>query len=129
MGPCATPAAATAWLKSIEPSGATTSTVDGVVVTQFAGSSSGETDAWAVDGSVVLAGSVDVVKAAVTSGPSNGLANEAGFKAAEAALGGDALGTVYVDVKDYVQVLAKSEAAALSQMGSQTGGAIPTWPR
>ncbi|MGH2511302.1 MAG: DUF3352 domain-containing protein, partial [Candidatus Limnocylindrales bacterium] len=77
--------------------------------------------AYALDGSVLLAGSVDAVKLAIARGPANALAADADFKAAQSSLGGDALGSVYLDVKGYVALVSQAETGALSKLGTGTG--------
>ena len=127
------PQAATAWLSSIAPAGVSHESVGGLQVTELAGPSGSKT-AWVVDGSVVLAGDLDSVKAAITRGPSNALASSAGFKAAQASLGGDALGSVYVDLKAMLAALSAAEKKMLSQVGAGAGAggsagtlALPTF--
>jgi hypothetical protein len=118
--------AAATWLKSIAPAGATHETAGGVdltVVAAEAGSSS--KIAWGLDGSVLLAGSIDTVKAAISRGPSGALAGDPSFKAASAALDGDSLGTVYIDLKAYLKLLTSAETQMLSQVGAATGGTAP----
>ncbi|HLY12807.1 MAG TPA: DUF3352 domain-containing protein, partial [Candidatus Limnocylindrales bacterium] len=123
VGSLRDPIAAGTWLKTLEPSGATHETVGGIDVTEGGGDSSTTKAAWAIDGSVLLAGSVDTVKAAITRGPSGALANDSGFKAASAALGGDSLGGLYVNLKSYLKIVSDSESALLSEMGTGFAGA------
>ena len=108
-------AGATAWLKSISPSDATHETVGGIDLTESAGSSGKASVAVAIDGSVMLAGTIDSVKSAIGRGPNGGLADNAGFKAATAALGGDELGSLYMDVKGYFNWFTKLESGLLAQ--------------
>ena len=120
------PQAATAWLSSIAPAGVSHESVGGILVTEMA-EPSGSKTAWAVDGSVVLAGSLDSVKAAMTRGPGNALASSAGFKAAQASLGGDALGSVYVDLKAMLAALSAAEKKMLHVgAGGGAGGSAGT---
>jgi hypothetical protein len=113
---------AATWLKSVAPTDATHETVAGIDLTEHAGPSATTGSAYGLDGSVILAGTVDAVKAAITRGPSGALAGNAGFKAASAALDGDDLGIVYIDLKGYLSVLTKAE----SQMFSRFGGSAPS---
>jgi Protein of unknown function (DUF3352) len=123
------PQAATTWLSSVSAAATTHESVGGVLVTEVA-QSSGDRLAWAVDQSVVLAGSPASVKAAITRGPSNALASSAGFKAAQASLGGAALGTFYMDLKAAFSALLANEKKMLSQVGSGlgSGGTSQTLP-
>jgi hypothetical protein len=119
-------AAAATWLKSIAPAGATHETAGGVDLTVVAADTGSSSKvAWGLDGSVLLAGSIDTVKAAISRGPSGALAGDASFKAASAALDGDSLGTVYVDLKAYLKLLTSAEAQMLSQVGAASGGTAP----
>ena len=94
---------ATAWLKSVAPADVTHETIGGIDLTELASPSGGPTSAYAVDGSVILAGSIDSVKAAIGRGASGALANSAGFKAAAGTLGGgDQLGSLFIDLKGYL---------------------------
>ncbi len=81
-----------------------------------------------VDGSVILGGSLETVKAAISRGPTGGLAADAGFKAAQAGLGGDALGSVYLDVKGYLGLAMQEATKALGQLGAQSGRLAPSIP-
>jgi hypothetical protein len=124
-------AKAAAWLTSIAPSGTTHETVGGIDLTEKAGSSAGTTAAWGIDGSVLLAGTVDAVKAAISRGPSNALADSAGFKAAAAALNGDDLSSAFINMKSYFKLLSDAESKILSQLGTDAGGmtmAMPSMP-
>jgi hypothetical protein len=118
-------AAATTWLKSVAPADATHETVAGIDLTETAGASAKSSGAWAIDGSVILAGTVDAVKAAISRGPSGGLAGNAGFKAASAALGGDDLGNMYIDFKGYVSWLTTMEK---NLMGGSAGSGVSSVP-
>jgi hypothetical protein len=123
VGSLSDPVAAGTWLKTFDPSSATHETVNGIDVIEVAdqGASKG---GWAIDGSVLLAGSLDSVKAAITRGASGALANDAGFKSASAALGGDSLGNLYVNLKSYLKLVSDSEASILSQVGSEVGSGL-----
>ena len=125
VGSLSDPVAAGTWLKTFDPSTASHETVNGIDITEVAhdGSSKG---GWAIDGSVLLAGSLDSVKAAITRGASGALANDAGFKAASSALGGDSLGNLYVNLKSYLKLVSDSEASILSKVGGELGGAAPS---
>lgn len=112
--------AAAAWLKSITPADASHQTYKGVDLVGPAASSSPPA-AYGLDGSVILAGTLDAVKAAITRGPSGALAGNAGFKAADAALAGDDLGSVFIDLKGYLAMVTNMEGQILSQVGSQAG--------
>jgi hypothetical protein len=125
------PAKAASWLTSIAPSGVTHETVAGIDLTEKAGASAKTTAAWGIDGSVLLAGTVDAVRAAVTRGPANALADSAGFKAAATALNGDDLSSMFVNVKSYFKLLSAAEAQMLGQLGANAGGmamAMPSLP-
>lgn len=113
-------AAAATWLKSITPADASHETYQGVDLVGPAVASS-PAAAYGLDGSVILAGTLDAVKAAITRGPSGALAGNAGFKAADAALAGDDLGSVFIDLKGYLSLLTSMESQVLSQVGSQAG--------
>ena len=115
-------AGAAAWLKAIAPTDATHLTVGGVDLTEVGGSSPKTAGAWGLDGSILLAGTVDAVKAAITRGPSGDLAGNAGFKAAASALNGDDLASMYVDMKSYFKLVTDAEAQMLSQLGNEGGG-------
>jgi Protein of unknown function (DUF3352) len=128
VGSISDPVKAAAWLTSIAPVDATHATVAGVALTEFTSSGSKVTAAWGLDGSVLLAGTVDSVKAAITRGPSNDLAGNAGFKAASAALGGDDLGNLYIDLKSYLKLVTDAETKMLSQIGNSMGGSAPSMP-
>jgi hypothetical protein len=119
-------AAAATWLKSIAPADVTHETAGGIDLTVVtADSGSKTTVAWGLDGSVLLAGSIDSVKAAISRGPSGALAGDSSFKAASAALGGDSVGVVYIDLKGYLKLLTTAEAQMLSQVGAASGGNAP----
>ncbi len=123
------PVGAAAWLKSVAPASATHQTVAGIDLTEMTESSASESVAWGLDGSVIIAGNLDVVKAAVARGPSNALANDANFKAASAALNGDDLSSMYLDLKSYLKLVTDAEAKMLSQMGGDMAGAsLPAMP-
>lgn len=122
------PAKAASWLTSIAPSSATHETVAGITLTEVGGADARTAGAWGIDGSVLLAGTPDAVKAAVTRGPGNALANSAGFKAAAAALDEDDLGSLYVDLKGYLKLVTDAEAKMLSQIGAQVGGSAASLP-
>src|SRR5512135_1033405 len=66
----------------------------------------GQTIAAAAPADVLLVGDEASVRAAVGRGGANGLATDAGFQAAMAALPSDGLGTAYVHVAAYVDLLA-----------------------
>ncbi|HEY7937416.1 MAG TPA: DUF3352 domain-containing protein [Candidatus Limnocylindrales bacterium] len=122
-------AKAAAWLTSIAPSGASHETVGGVDLTEKAGSSAKTTGAWGLDGSVLIAGTVDAVKAAISRGPSNALADSAGFKAAAAALNGDDLGSAFINVKSYVKLMSDAESQVLGQLGTDAGAMTMAMPK
>ncbi len=124
-------AGATAWLKSISPADATHQTSAGIDLTVPVAPNGGPTSAYALDGSVILAGTIDSVKAAIGRGASGALADSAGFKAAAASLGGDQLGSLYIDVKGYFNWFTTFENQMLSEQSKILGGqaslpAIPT---
>src|ERR1019366_3101362 len=98
-------AAAATWLKSITPADASHETYQGVDLVGPAVASSPPA-AYGLDGSVILAGA---------------LAGNSGFKAADAALAGDDLGSVFIDLKGYLSLLTSMESQVLSQVGSQAG--------
>jgi hypothetical protein len=122
------PAKATSWLATVAPSGATHETVGGIDLTEVAGASAKTTGAWGVDGSVILAGTLDAVKAAIARGPSNPLAGNTSFNAASAALNQDGLGSLYVDLKSYLKLIADAATKVLSQVGDQVGGSAASLP-
>jgi hypothetical protein len=113
--------AAAAWLKSITPVDASHQTYQGIDLVGSNSPSSEHAGAYGLDGSVILAGTLDAVKAAITRGPSGALAGSAGFKAADASLGGDDLGSVFVDLKGYVSWLTNVESQMLSRVGGEAG--------
>ncbi len=124
------PVKAATWLTSVTPAGASHETVGGINLTEgtLTGSDFGPGStsyAYGLDGSVILAGTTAEVKAAISRGGSGGLADNAGFKAASAALGGDNLGNLYVDLKSYLKLITAAETKMLSQVGDQLGGSAP----
>lgn len=124
-------AAATTWLASVTPANAVHDPMGGIDLVESAAAPGKVPFAYALDGSVLLAGSVDAVKLAIARGPTNALAADAGFKAARASLGGDELGSVYLDVKGYVALVSQAETSALSKLATGTGGmkfAMPAIP-
>jgi Protein of unknown function (DUF3352) len=118
------PIKAAAWLKSVTPA-TWTHEIEGVDLVESPAVAGEPRFAFVLDGSVILAGSVASVKTAVANGPSNALADNAGFKAASAALGGDNLGNLYVDLKSYLKLITAAETKMLSQVGDQLGGSAP----
>jgi hypothetical protein len=125
------PIKAATWLTSITPAGANHETVGGINLTEdtLTGPDFGPGStsyAYGLDGSVILAGTTAEVKAAISRGGSGGLADNAGFRAASAALGGDNLGNLYVDLKSYLKLITAAETKMLSLEGTRLGGSAPS---
>ena len=119
-------AGASAWLKSVTPADATHETVGGIDLIEHPAASGEPGSAYAIDGSVILAGSIDSVKAAIGRGAAGALAGSAGFKAAAGTLGGDELGGLYMDVKGYFNWFTSLENRMLSQQALPSTMAIPS---
>jgi hypothetical protein len=113
--------AAAAWLTSITPADASHQTYQGIDLVGPASPAPQDEAAYGLDGSVILAGTLDAVKTAITRGPSGDLAGGAGFQAAQDSLGGDDLGSVFIDVKGYISWLTGMESKILSGAGGGTG--------
>jgi hypothetical protein len=113
-------ALARAWFDGVMAETGTTGTsetYEGVQLTVFAEPEmSGVQAAFAIiGGKVAVAGDVTSVKAAIDTNGTAGLAGDPGFAAASAAMEGDHVGLVYVDLESLMD-----SALELSQVGGQT---------
>ena len=122
------PAAAIAWLKSLDTQPVSEEPYQGVTLTVLDSKRDPPIAATATNG-VLLVGDEPSVKSAIDRGGKDGLAASADFKTAMAGLSADQLTRIYVDLKSYA-------AALKSLAGSVTGGAaldslpltkVPDW--
>lgn len=116
---------AAAWLASVTPTN-WTHEVEGLDLAESPAIAGAPRYAVVLDGSVILAGTVASVKTAVANGPSNALANNASFKAAEVSLGGDTLGSAFVDLKAYYDLMTSS-APKLMAIPTIDTSMLPGW--
>jgi hypothetical protein len=118
-------AQARSWLAATSPSeGTTTETYGGAEMT--IGMADRMTYAYAVLDTVLLAGDVDAVKAAIDTNGASAFASSESFKDAVAAMDGDHLGWAYVDTRSVVKAgLASTPIAGL--VDGAILDRIPAW--
>jgi uncharacterized protein DUF3352 len=123
------PAKASAWFKeAAKDKDSTTETYAGTELTTYAGDTP---IAFAVGGGkVMLVGDVSSVKAALDSGGKSALATSPEFAAARAAVKGDHLGFMYVDVEAYmdaVSSLAQGQGGFPADCQDAMQAYLPAW--
>jgi hypothetical protein len=124
------PAKARAWIDSVAPGGTTrTEAYNGTDL--ILGADSARNGAVAVVGRAMLLGDVASVKQAIDSHGTGAFAADAKVKAATAALSGDSIGSMYVDMRRYVDVLLAQAKAQGTDFGFTFDAAtlqkLPEW--